>query len=62
MVDSLTDKRELLVVPREKKKKKTFFVKFAISFLLERFCSSKQTAAWLQESIYRIYASKDIVA
>ena len=40
MVDSVIDKQELLVIPREKK---NFFVEFAILFFFrERFCSSKQ--------------------
>jgi hypothetical protein len=34
MVDPVTDKWELLVIPREKKK--DFFVELAIPFLLER--------------------------
>lgn len=39
MVDSVTDERELLVIPREKKKN---FVELVIPFLLGGFYSSKQ--------------------
>lgn len=60
MVDSITDKWELLVIPCEKKKRLFRGISHSTSFI-EEILFKQANRAWLQKSIYRIYASRGIM-